>query len=254
MESPRPIVVSHPTQRLNAPDRADALTRVMVLNRLCDARSKLGVLRWLEGVWVPGLDSQHVTHQRLLRVMDVLEAHQATIMSRLAGLVRPLLDQDLSLVFYDLTTVRIHGEGDLGKAELRAHGLSKDTGGIARQFTLGLVQSGYGMPLDFEVFARNVGEVSTLLPIIERCVQRYRIQSVTLVADRGMLSIDQLDALKAMNLPDGVSLSWILAVQRDATTVRSWTRWWPCMRRASRTTPNPVCTSLRMRDITGDCP
>jgi transposase len=190
----------------------ESLTRVMVLNRLCDARSKLGVLRWLEGVWIPGVDRDEVTHQRLLRAMDVLETHQATIMSRLAGLVRPLLDQDLNVVFYDLTTVRIHGEGDLGEGDLRAYGLSKDTGGIARQFTLGMVQSSCGMPLDFEVFAGNVGEVSTLLPIIERCVRRYRIKRVTLVADRGLLSVDQVDALKAMRLPDGVSLSWILAV------------------------------------------
>lgn len=190
----------------------DALTRVMVFNRLCDADSKLGVLRWLEGVWVPGVDAATVTHQRLLRAMDALEAHHTTILARLAGLVRPLLDQDLNLVFYDLTTVRISGASQLGAADLRVHGLSKDTGGIARQFTLGLVQSGCGLPLDFEVYAGNVGEVSTLLPMVERCVQRYPIRRVTLVADRGLLSIDQVEGLKALKLPSGVELTWILAV------------------------------------------
>jgi len=83
--------------------------------------------------------------------MDLLETHQATILSRLAGLVRPLLDQDLNLVFYDLTNVRTHG-GSAVYDDLRAFGMSKDTGGIARQVALGLVQSGCGMPLDFEVF------------------------------------------------------------------------------------------------------
>ena len=147
----------------------DALTRVMVINRLCDADSKLGVLRWLEEVIVPGVTPTEVTHQRLLRAMDVLEANHSTILSRLAGLVRPLLDQDLNLVFYDLTNVRSHGETDLD-GDLRAYGMSKDTGGIARQFSLGLVQSGCGMPLDFEVFPGNIGEVSTLLPMIQRCL------------------------------------------------------------------------------------
>jgi transposase len=189
----------------------DALTRVMVINRLCDADSKLGVLRWLEEVIVPGVTPAEVTHQRLLRAMDVLEANHSTILSRLAGLVRPLLDQDLNLVFYDLTNVRSHGETDLD-GDLRAYGLSKETGGIARQFSLGLVQSGCGMPLDFEVFPGNIGEVSTLLPMIQRSLARYAVKRVVLVADRGMLSLDQIQALEALKLPKGVALSWIIAV------------------------------------------
>ena len=116
----------------------DTLTRLMVINRLCDADSKLGVLRWLEEVIVPGVVPDEVTHQRLLRTMDVLDAHAGTILSRLAGLVRPLLDQDLNLVFYDLTNVRIQGETRLAD-DVRALGMNKDTGGIARQFALGLV-------------------------------------------------------------------------------------------------------------------
>ena len=189
----------------------DALTRVLVINRLCDAESKLGVLRWLEEVVVPGVSAEQVTHQRLLRAMDVLEANQRTILSRLAGLVRPLLDQDLNLVFYDLTNVRSHGETDLD-GDLRAYGMSKDTGGIARQFSLGLVQSGCGMPLDFEVFPGNIGEVTTLLPMIQRCLARYAVRRVVLVADRGMLSLDQIQGLEALKLPKGVDLSWIIAV------------------------------------------
>ncbi|MBK8067616.1 MAG: hypothetical protein IPK27_08270 [Rhodanobacteraceae bacterium] len=97
---------------------------------------KLGVLRWLEEVIVPGVVPDEVTHQRLLRTMDVLDAHAGTILSRLAGLVRPLLDQDLNLVFYDLTNVRSHGETRLADMCVLWH--KQGTGGIARQFALGL--------------------------------------------------------------------------------------------------------------------
>jgi hypothetical protein len=90
--------------------------------------------------------------------------------------------------------------------------MNKDTGGIARQFALGLVQSGCGMPLDFEVFPGDVGEVSTLLPMIQRSLARYAVKRVVLVADRGMLSLDQIAALEALKLPKGVELSWIIAV------------------------------------------
>ena len=53
-----------------------ALLRVMVFHRLCDAGSKLGVLRWLPTVALPDVDAAAVTHQHLLRAMDVLEAER----------------------------------------------------------------------------------------------------------------------------------------------------------------------------------
>ena len=73
--------------------------RAMVFNRLCDAESKLGVLRWLETVSLPEVDSASLTHQHLLRSMDALMAHQQAVDDVVAGLLRPLVDQDLSLVF-----------------------------------------------------------------------------------------------------------------------------------------------------------
>lgn len=33
--------------------------------------------------------------------------------AELARQIRPLVDRDLTIVFYDLTTVRIHGEGEV---------------------------------------------------------------------------------------------------------------------------------------------
>ena len=50
----------------------EALLRVMVLNRLCDADSKLGVLRWLQTVSLPRVELEKVSHQQLLRTMDAL--------------------------------------------------------------------------------------------------------------------------------------------------------------------------------------
>ena len=47
----------------------EQLVRVMVINRLSDPRSKLGVLRWLETVYLPGIDREQVTHQNLLDLM-----------------------------------------------------------------------------------------------------------------------------------------------------------------------------------------
>ena len=40
----------------------EALIRIMVLNRLCDPDSKLGVLRWLQKVSLPGVTLESVDH------------------------------------------------------------------------------------------------------------------------------------------------------------------------------------------------
>ena len=112
----------------------EALVRAMVFNRLCDPTSKLGCLRWLDTVAMPDMPAK-VEHQHLLRAMDALMDNVDRVEAELAKQIRPLLDRDLTMVFYDLTTVRIHGEGKV-EQDIRAFGMNKETGGIARQFVL----------------------------------------------------------------------------------------------------------------------
>ena len=189
----------------------EALLRVMVFNRLCDPESKLGVLRWLETVAMPGMDTATITHQHLLRAMDALEDHQGEVDAVVAGLLRPLIDQDLSVVFYDMTTIRTDGATIL-RDELRQYGMAKE-GLIARQVMLGVVQTADGLPIHHEVFAGNTAETPTLLPTLETVLGKFpSIKRVVLVADRGLLSLDNLDALSAVRLKSGAPLEFVLAV------------------------------------------
>ena len=188
---------------------AERLLRVMVFNRLCDPESKLGILRWLEGTLMPEVAADSVTHQQLLRTMDTLSECAEAMESALAGLLRPLIDQELSIVFYDLTTIRIEGGTELPE-EVRQFGLSKE-GGIARQVMLGVVQTAEGLPIHHEVFAGNTGETATLVPTIEKVLARYPIRRIVLVADRGLLSLENLEAIRALQV-GGQPLEFILAV------------------------------------------
>ncbi|NDA00068.1 MAG: IS1634 family transposase, partial [Betaproteobacteria bacterium] len=189
----------------------EALLRVMVFNRLCDADSKLGVLRWVQTVSFPGLEGvEKITHQQLLRTMDALIEHQALLEDALVEATKPLIDQARSVVFYDMTTIRSEGLS-VQDGELRQHGMSKE-GLIARQFMLGLVQTDQGVPLYHEVFEGNTAEVGTLQASLEKVMKRFAVERVIAVADRGLLSIDNLEALQAMRLPNGKPLEFILAV------------------------------------------
>jgi transposase len=195
----------------------DVLTclRLMVFNRLADPGSKLGVLRWLETVALPVGFGVVTEHQHLLRAMDVLDEYSDKLSIRLATLMRPLIDQDLSVVFYDLTTVAVTGQTDLDD-DVRAYGLAK-SGLIERQFMLSLVQTAEGLPIAHEVHPGNTAEAKTLLPMIRGLLARYPLKRVVLIADRGLLStanIDELGKLQAQLKKDGrdVALEYILAV------------------------------------------
>ena len=188
----------------------EALMRVMVFNRLSDPHSKLGVLRWLETVSLPGIDSAGIEHQHLLRAMDAMVEHQDALDKVLLGLLRPLVDQDLAVVFYDMTTIRAAGLSEQD-GDVRKFGMSKE-GLIARQVMLGVVQTADGLPLYHEVFDGNTGEVSTLKPTIKKIIERFPVKRVIAVADRGLLSIDNLRELQGITLPGGGKLEFILAV------------------------------------------
>jgi transposase len=185
--------------------------RVMVFNRLCDADSKLGVLRWLQTVSMPGIDTDALTHQHLLRSMDALMDHQSAVDSLVAGLLKPLVDQDMSLVFYDLTTIRAAGLSEQ-VGDVRQYGMAKE-GLIARQFMLGVVQTADGLPIYHEVFDGNQAEAPTLIATVQKVLARYaHIKRLIMVADRGLLSLDNLEELGAITLPSGQALEFILAV------------------------------------------
>lgn len=189
----------------------EALLRVMVFNRLCDPESKLGVLRWLETVAMSDVDAASVSHHQLLRSMDALMEHQAEVDAVVAGLLRPLIDQELSVVFYDMTTIRAEGLSEM-EGDVRQFGMAKE-GLIARQFMLGVVQTGDGLPIYHEVFDGNTAEAPTLLPTLKTVLARFpSIRRVVLVADRGLLSLDNLEALREIRLDSGEPLEFVLAV------------------------------------------
>ncbi|MCC5884883.1 MAG: IS1634 family transposase [Gammaproteobacteria bacterium] len=151
-----------------------------------------------------------MTHQHLLRTMDTLCECSEAVDAAMSEMLRPLIDQDLSMVFYDLTTIRTEGHSEQAEGELRAFGASKD-GGIGRQVMLGVVQTAEGLPIHHEIFAGNTAETTTLIPTIETVIERFGVKRMVLVADRGLLSIDNLESLSQIRVGDQ-PLEFILAV------------------------------------------
>jgi transposase len=142
--------------------------------------------------------------------MDALVDHKAEVDNVMASLLRPLVDQDLAMVFYDMTTIRAAGLSEQ-EGDLRRYGMAKE-GIVARQVMLGVVQTAEGLPLYHEVFGGNTAEVTTIKGVIEKIVARFPIKRVIAVADRGLLSTENLADLQEIALPGGNKLEFILAV------------------------------------------
>jgi hypothetical protein len=165
----------------------------------------------LQGVSIPGVQADLLTHQQLLRSMDALMDHQDAVDDTVAQLLRQLIDEDLSVVFYDLTTIRAEGLSQQD-GDVRHFGMSKG-GVVARQFMLGVVQTADGMPIDHEVFDGNTADAPTLQPTLKKVLARFpHIRRLVVVADRGLLSLDNIEALSALRVAADRPLEFILAV------------------------------------------
>ena len=174
----------------------EALIRLMVFCQLCAPTSKLGIVRWLREVNIPDI-SNKVTHQMLLRAMDALDRQVEVVRDAVSSLIRPLIDQEMTLAIYDLTTVRFTGMSD-ENGDLRQFGKSKDIDGFARQIVFGVVQTSDGIPLMFQVHPGNTSEPTTLLGMVKQLTKEYPIQRIITIA--GPRATDTKKCLKILSI------------------------------------------------------
>lgn len=92
---------------------------------------------------------------------------------------------DLSLAFFDTTSIYFEGRGG---ETIGQFGFSKDHRPDRKQMVVGVVMAHDGTPICSELWPGNVADVTTLLPIIRRLRSRFGIGQVCVVADRGMIS------------------------------------------------------------------
>src|SRR5437763_498881 len=100
---------------------------------------------------------------------------------------------DLQLVFFDTTSIYFEGNGgeDIGQ-----RGFSKDHRPDLYQMVVGAVLDGQGRPICCELWPGNTTDVTTLIPVVDRLRSRFGVQRVCIVADRGMISQETVEALE----------------------------------------------------------
>ena len=125
------------------------------------------------------------SERSVYRKMSELVEEKHRIESIAVNCARQLLQDDLSLVLYDVTTLYFETfKGD----ELRKEGFSKDNKPQQPQVVIGLLVTRQGFPLGYEVFAGNTFEGKTMLGIIRNFIKKHNVNKPVIVADAAMLS------------------------------------------------------------------
>ena len=95
----------------------------------------------------------------------------------------------MDIVFFDTTSIYFEGQGG---ETIGRHGHSKDHRPDLKQMVVGMVLDRNGNPVCSELWPGNTADVKSLVPIVERLRNRFGIGSVSIVADRGMISAETL--------------------------------------------------------------
>ncbi len=139
----------------------------------------------------------------MLDMLDWLLGRQAWIEKSLAR--RHL--EGATLLLYDVSSSYLEGRC----SPLAAFGHNRDGKQGKQQIVCGLLCAADGCPVAVDVFAGNTADPSTVWVQVKKVQQRFGLESIALVGDRGMLTTARLrDDLE----PAG--LAWISALKTDA--------------------------------------
>jgi transposase len=176
----------------------------MIVQRLIAPCSKLATTRrWHTTTLADELGVAEATENDLYEAMDWLLERQERIEKKLAA--RHLSEG--GLVLYDVSSSFYEGR----TCPLAQFGHDRDGKNGLPIIVYGVMTNGEGCPVAVSVYAGNTGDPSTVADQIKQLREKFGLQRVVMVGDRGMLTQPQIDKLK--QLP---GLGWITALTSTA--------------------------------------
>jgi len=180
------------------------LVVAMVVQRLLFPCSKLATTRhWHSTTLAEELGVADADENELYTALDWLLDRQAAIEQRLA---KHHL-KDGALVLYDVSSSYYEGR----TCPLARYGHNRDGKKDRPIIVYGVLTDAEGRPVAVDVYPGNTGDPTTVPDQVTKLRQRFRLERVILVGDRGMLTETQIEALQAH--PE---LGWISALRSGA--------------------------------------
>jgi transposase len=171
---------------------------LLAINRLCAPGSELAI----EERWYPstalddllGIAAGKINDTRLYRCLDRLLPHKTKLERHLTARYGELFQAEYDILLYDLTSSYV--EGGAEKDPMMQRGYSRDHRPDCKQVVIALIVNVEGFPLSYETFDGNRGDVTTVETVLRRVERKYGKARRVWVFDRGIVSEENLEALR----------------------------------------------------------
>jgi len=171
----------------------------MSWRKLCGQASELGIAEEWYGRTaledISGIQAARLNDDRLYRALDRVGEHKDRLCEHLMQRYRDWFGVRFEFLLYDVTSTYFEGQA-LGNQKA-ARGYSRDQRPDCKQVCIGLVCTPEGLPLNYEVFAGNRVDVSTVEEIVTKMEERFGQAQRIWVMDRGMVSEKNISFLRA---------------------------------------------------------
>jgi len=180
------------------------LALALVVARVVRPASKLATIRWwAQTTLAEDLGVAEASTDDVYAAMDWLVERQGQVEAALAG--RHL--EPGGRVLYDLSSSWVEGR----HCELAARGYSRDGKAGCDQIEYGLTCDPQGRPVAVEVFAGNTADPTAFVSAAQAVRDRFGLNDVVLVGDRGMITSARIEALREVG-----GLGWITSLRAPA--------------------------------------
>src|SRR5712671_341244 len=174
------------------------IAALLAINRLCEPSSELAVeQRWYPATALDdllGIAEGKVNDTRLYRCLDHLIPHKTKLERHLRQRYGELFAATFDVLLYDLTSSYVEGQAE--KNPMMRRGYSRDHRPDCKQVVIALIVNEDGFPLSYETFDGNRADVTTLETVIRMVERKYGKARRVWIFDRGIISEDNLKALR----------------------------------------------------------
>jgi len=185
-------------------DRAPAdvpwsrIAALLAINRLCAPGSELAVeQRWYPATALDdllGIEEGKINDTRLYRCLDRILPYKTKLERHLKDRYGTLFGAEFDVLLYDLTSTYVEGAAE--DNPMMRRGYSRDHRPDCEQMVIALIVNGEGFPFSYETFDGNRADVSTLETILRMVERKYGKARRIWVFDRGIVSEENLAAIR----------------------------------------------------------
>jgi transposase len=174
------------------------VTAVLAINRLCAPGSELAIeQRWYPSTALDdlvGVEEDKINDTRLYRCLDRILPHKTKLEQHLKQRYGELFGAEFDVLLYDLTSSYVEGAAE--KNPMMRRGYSRDHRPDCEQMVIALIVNSEGFPFSYETFDGNRADVSTMETILRMVERKYGKARRIWVMDRGIVSEENLAAIR----------------------------------------------------------